>query len=119
MDDAIQGQLTALGDEVLAASIPDGCKRTTAWCIGQLPALYAKFQATSESRYADEITRLVRGALKELVTSHKACPEAQQLAASVTARLGLLHEEFGLPGLNLKLPTTPTPRSRTAPTPRS
>src|SRR5712691_4439232 len=114
MDDAIQGQLTALGDEVQAAAIPEGCKRTAAWCVGQLPALYVHFQQTSESRYADEITRLVRGALKELVTSQKGCPEAQELATSMTNRLRHLHEEFGLPGLNLKLPTPPTPRSRKA-----
>ena len=102
MDKPLQTQLAALGKKVRAAAVPDGCKQTVAWCIGQLPTLYAKFRQTSESRYGDEISRLVEGALKELATSKRACHEAQKLAANITDRLRLLHEKFGIPRLKLK-----------------
>jgi hypothetical protein len=114
MDEALQAHLAALRNEVRAAAITDDCKQTAVWCLGQLPALYAKFCKTSESRYGEEITRLVQGVLKGLANNKPACPEAQQLAASVTDRLRLLHEQFGIPGLNLKpLGATP-PRPRKA-----
>ena len=108
MDGAFQAQFAALGDEVVAAAIPEGCKQTAAWCIGQLPALYAKFRQTCESRYGEEISRLVQSLLKELATSQQTCPEAHQLAARIDDRLRLLHEQFGLPGLNLKVPPSLT-----------
>jgi hypothetical protein len=81
MDGALQAQHAALGDEVVAAAIPEGCKQTAAWCIGQLPTLYGKFRQTCESRYGEEISRLVQWLLKELTTSQQTCPEAHQLAA--------------------------------------
>ena len=102
MDEAFQAQLAALRNEVVAAAIPKACKQTAAWCIEQLPALYAKFRQTCESRYGEEISRLVQWMLKELATGQNTCPEAQKLAARINDRLRLLHEEFGLPGLNLK-----------------
>jgi hypothetical protein len=114
MNQALQDQLGALRDEVQAAAIPTGCKHTAAWCLGKLPALYAKFRQTSESRYGDEITRLVRETLTELVNTKPACPEAQHLAASMTERLRLLHEQLGLPGLGLKAAGASSPRSRKA-----
>jgi hypothetical protein len=112
MDDAFQAQLAAMSDEVRAAALPDGSKHTASWCIGQLPGLYSKFHQTSESRYVDEIRRLVRGLLQELATSAKANPVAHQLALSIADRLRLLHEEFGLPALNLKPLGAAQPRSR-------
>ena len=114
MGEALQAQLAMLGKKVRAAAIPDACKHTTDWCIGKLPTLYAKFRETNESRYGEEITRLVQGVLKELTTSHSACPEAQKLATNITNRLRLLHEQFGLPGLNLKPPAPSATRSRKA-----
>ena len=102
MDEGLQVRLTALGDAVRAAAIPDGPKRSALWCVGQLPALYAKFRRTNETQYDDEITRLVRAALHELAKSGRGCPGATGLAARITDHLRLLHEEFGLPGLNLK-----------------
>ena len=114
MDGAFQAQLAALGDEVVAAAIPEGCKQTAAWCIGQLPALYAKFRQTCESRYGEEISRLVQWMLKELATGQNTCPEAQKLAARINDRLRLLHEEFGLPRLVLGPRGAPSPRARKA-----
>jgi hypothetical protein len=110
MDEALQSQLAVLGNEVRAAAIPEGCKHTAAWCFGQLPALYARFCQTSESRYGEEIVRLVQGVLKELATSPRAYPEANKLAAAIPERLRLLHEQFGLPRLKLKAPGVSPPR---------
>jgi hypothetical protein len=114
MGKSLQAQLATLGNEIRAAAIPDTCKQTAAWCFGQLPALQDKLRQTNESRYADEIARLVRWVLKELTKSQKACPESQNLATRIADRLHLLHEQFGLPGLDLKPERVPTPRSRKA-----
>jgi hypothetical protein len=113
MDQAFLAQLAAMKDEIQAAALPEGCKHTASWCLGQLPALYGKFRQSSERRYVEEIVRLVRGVLQELANSEKACPAARPLAASIAERLGLLHEQFGLPGLNLKLPRAAASRART------
>ncbi|MCI0462697.1 MAG: hypothetical protein L0Z62_37585 [Gemmataceae bacterium] len=112
MDEAFQAQLTALGNEVRSAAIPDGCKQTAAWCLGQLPNLYAQFRQTSESRYGEAITRLVQGILKALAASQRACPEAQHLATRVTECFQILHEQYGLPALHLKPVGASPPRSR-------
>lgn len=114
MEKAIQVQLAELGDEVRAAAIPDASKRTALWCVGKLPSLYAQFRQTYESRYGEEITRLVQGALNELLNTKTAGTAGQQLAASMTERLRLLHERSGIPSLNLKIPRPSPPRSRKA-----
>jgi hypothetical protein len=99
---SLQTRLATLGTAVQAAAVPEACKQTATRCLGQLPALYDKLQRTSESRYGDEITRLVRWMLKGLAQSHAVRPEAQQLEAKLIDGLRLLHERFGLPPLNLK-----------------
>jgi hypothetical protein len=114
MEQTIQLQLAELGDEVRAAAIPDAHKRTALWCVGKLPSLYTQFRLTYESRYGEEITRLVQGALNELLDAKVAGPAGQQLAASMTERLRLLHERSGIPSLNLKLPRPAASRSRKA-----
>jgi hypothetical protein len=111
MVEALQAHFGALGDEVQLTAIPGGNKQSAAWCIGQLPPLYAKFRQTNESRYGDEITHLLQCVLKELTKGETACPKAQKLVESIPDRLQLLHEELGLPRLMLKAPR-PTPRSR-------
>lgn len=112
MDDGPQTQIKALRDAVQAAALSDACKRTVAWCLGKLPALYAEFCQTRESRYGDEITRLAQAAVMGLVSTPEISPEAQQLAAKVTKTLQRLHEKFGLPALQLKsIGASPT-RSR-------
>ncbi|HEV3262189.1 MAG TPA: hypothetical protein VG013_35380 [Gemmataceae bacterium] len=112
MDEAVQAHLAALAKEARAAAIASDCKHTVVWCIGQLPTLYAKFRQTSESRYGEEISRLVRGVLEELAKGTTVCPVAQKLAASITGHLRMLHEEVGLPGLGLTSPRAPTARPR-------
>src|SRR5262245_62550271 len=94
MDETLQAQLAALGDEIRATAIPDAGKHTAAWCLGQLPALYAKLHQTHESRYGEEIARLVQGIRKALVGGKRACPEALQLAVRIISRFRLFHEQF-------------------------
>ena len=114
MNEAFQVRLAVIENDVSAAAIPDACRCVATWHIVQLSALYAKLRETGENRYVEEITRLVRGLLKELTTTKKACPEAQQLAASIIEQLRLLHEQFGLPGLKLKPLGAPPLRLRKA-----
>ena len=113
MDKALRVQLATMGTEVRAAAIPDAGKQAALWCLGQLPPLYAKFRLTSESRYVDEIARLVQGVLKELADDTTPCAPARRLATSIPVRLQRLHEKFGLPGLNIKLPGASPRRVRT------
>ena len=112
MADALQAQLEALADEVQAAAIPNDGKQTVLWCLEPLPTLYVQFRQTCESRYGQEITRRVQAVFKELLQCKPVCPESQQLAASIANRLRLLHEQLGLPELNMQPTRGSVPRSR-------
>jgi hypothetical protein len=114
MGDALQAQLVELIGEVEAAAIPGDSKHSAVWCVRQLPALYATFHQTSESRYGEEITRLVRAVFRMLADPPGAFPGSEVLAATLLVRLHLLHEQFGLPRLDLGLPGAVKPRPRTA-----
>ena len=115
MDEALQTLVTELTADVRTAAIPDDAKHTATWCVGQLAVLYAKYSQTSESRYADEITRMVRALLKEMDKCKASSSAPQSLTAKITERFRLLHERFGLPTLQLPVAVRPsTPRSRKA-----
>jgi hypothetical protein len=62
MDEAVQAHLAALEAEVRTAALSEGGKHTALWCLGQLLPRYAQYRQTRESRYGEEIARLVRGA---------------------------------------------------------
>jgi hypothetical protein len=102
----------ALADEVEATAIPADSKHTAAWCLGKLPALYTAYRQTNESRFGDEITRLVQVVMKELTRNQGSCIHAQKIATGMVRRFQLLHEKLGLPMLNLK--TAPTPAQTTS-----
>jgi hypothetical protein len=110
MGDALQAQLVELVGELGTAAIPGDSKHSAAWCVRQLPALYAKFHQTSESRYGEEISRLVRAVLQMLADPAGAFPGSEALAASLLVRLQLLHEQFGIPRLDFGLPGSAKPR---------
>jgi hypothetical protein len=114
MGETLQGQLTALEREVRAALIPGDWRHTADWRFELLPSLYDKLRQTNDSRYGEEISRRVLAVLRELANSTKKRLEAQKLAVHITERLCSLHEEFGLPGLVLRLPATRPARSTTA-----
>ena len=112
MDEAVQAHLATLEAEVRASALSAGGQHTALWCLGQLPPRYAQYRQTRESRYGEEITRLVCGLLKG-ITEGGGSP-AQLLATRLLDRLRLLHEELGLPALGLPAPRTSPRRSRKA-----
>jgi hypothetical protein len=114
LDQALASLLAALRTEVQAAAISNEGKHTALWCLEQLPSLYTQFCQSSESRHGAEISRLLQAVLDGLVASKPLCLKAQHLAASIPERLRLLHDEFGLPVLNLKSPRASSRRSRKA-----
>ena len=100
----------ALGeDAVRTTAVPADRKEVIVGSVKRLSALYAKFRETNESRYGDEITRLVQSVLKDL----EACPEARKLDAAFREKLRLLHEELGVPPLALR-PAPPPPGPKKA-----
>jgi hypothetical protein len=105
----IQAHFQELEDAVRATAVPPDRREVIAGSVRQLATLYTKFRQTNDSRYGDEITRLVQGVLREL----QACPEARQLDAAFRAKLRLLHEEAGVPPLALK-PAPPAPGTKKA-----
>jgi hypothetical protein len=111
MDRALQVQLNIMRNQIQESAIPDDRKQTAHWCLGQLPALYSKFFLTNESRYGDEIVRLVRCVQTELVKGQAASDERQRRPISIPDRLQQFHEKFGLPSLPLKLPGVSSRRS--------
>jgi hypothetical protein len=112
LDVALASLFAALRKEVRAAAISKDGKHTAIWCIEQLPRLYIQFRQTSETRYSEEISRLLQAVLDGLVASKPVCPKAQVHAASISNRLRLLHDEFGIPALKLRSPVASLPRSR-------
>lgn len=91
----------------------DTCKKSALWSLQQLPALYARFCLTNESRYGEEISRLVQGVLNDLAQGTPTA-ELQELAAGVPDRLRVLHEQFGLPELTFSPIKVVRSRSRKA-----
>jgi hypothetical protein len=112
MNPSLQVQVEALANEIQNATLPDKCKATAAWCLGQLPKLYQEFFQTSESRCCDQIAHLVSGMIKEFHTASSASADAKQLTASLPERFQALHEEFGLPHLTIKSPNPAPARTR-------
>ena len=110
MDQAIAAHLQGLQDAVRATAIPEDSQRTALWCLKQLPAQYALSRQTHESRYDDEITRLVQVLIQQLAAGGT-CPEARKLAASLPEDFRLLHERLGLSFLALKPPAPPARKS--------
>ena len=104
MHESIRAHFKDLEDAVRTTAVPADRKDVIAGCVKRLSALYAKFRETSESRYGDEITRVVQAVLKDL----EACPEARKLDAAFREKLRLLHEELGVPKLTLR-PAPPPP----------
>jgi hypothetical protein len=111
MDQEIAAHLKGLQDAVRATAIPEDSQRTALWCLKQLPAQYALSRQTNESRYDDEITRLVQVLIQQLAARGN-CPEARKLAASLPEDFRLLHERLGLSFLALK---PPAPQARKSP----
>ena len=91
MDTDSPAELTALHRLVEEADLAGGSRQAVEWCLRQLPRLYRELARTSESRYADEISRLARAMLKELAGS------APGVAEALVAQLHALHSRLGQP----------------------
>jgi hypothetical protein len=107
MHETIQAHFQALADAVVPTAIPADRQQVITNSIQRLSKLYAQFRETNESRYGEEITRVVQSVLNELET----CPEARKLDAAFRAKLRLLHDQLGVPGLALK-PQAAAPKPR-------
>jgi hypothetical protein len=107
MHESIRAHFRELEEALRSTAVPADRLEVIAGSIRRLPALYARFRETNESRHGEEIARLVQGVLKDL----QACPQARGLDAAFREKLRLLHEELGVPPLALKAaPPTPAPR---------
>src|SRR5438552_290241 len=71
------------------------------------PKLYDHYGATHESRYGDEITRLVQVLIVELARGQEGCSDAHAIARGMAGRFQTLHERLSLPTLILKAPVLP------------
>ena len=109
MDETAQVHLAALEDEVRAAALSEAGRHSALWCLGRLLPQYALHRQTCESRYGEEITRLVRAVLKLLTDPSGAFPVSEALAESLLVRLHLIHEQFGIPRLDIGLPRVAKP----------
>ncbi len=107
MHETLKAHFKELEDAVRATSVREDRRDAIAGAIRRLPALYLKLRETNESRYCDEITRLVQAVLKDL----EACPEARNLDAAFREKLRLLREELGVHPLPLK-PAPPPPGTK-------
>jgi hypothetical protein len=114
MHEAVRAHFQALQDAVETTALTADRKQMNACRIGQLADLYASFRESYESRFLDEITGVIRLMLREL----EGCPKAQALDAPFRDKLMLLHEELGLPALNLKSPAPPRAGKKTNKTTR-
>jgi hypothetical protein len=98
MHESIRAHFQELEEALRVTAVPADRREVIAGSVRRLPALYARFRETNESRHGEEIARLVQGILKDL----EACPQARELDAAFREKLRLLHEELGVPPLALK-----------------
>jgi hypothetical protein len=89
--------LQAVRDLLAAAALSDERRKAALQCVGQLPRLYRGLCETYESRYADEIARLVQavGTLAAGVPG---------LAEAIIALLRDMQERLGIPGPEFRSP---------------
>src|SRR6266540_5437446 len=106
MDSDLRAELTTIGGLVEAADVADRARQTVLWARNRMPPLYQQLMKTYESRYVDEIVRLVTVIRQELTNEG-----ALALAAAVATRLTAMHSRRGFPGLGLK-PAPPAPAKR-------
>jgi hypothetical protein len=103
-------ELVALRTLLQKARLADEVRHAALWCLDQLPKLYADFCRTYESRFGDEILRLVRAILKRVAEGGPG-EDAARVAHAFVTKLTGLHVRLGLPPLILKL-AVPVARGR-------
>jgi hypothetical protein len=103
----MEADLQAIRDAVSAATLSEDLRQGLLWCLDQLPGLYRELRQTCESRYTDEISRLVRVMLQRLAERDAACPDAAKVAQVMALGLRAMHERLGIPRLDFKQPAPP------------
>ena len=106
MDMDLHTELAAIQDLVEAADIPDRPRQTIFSSLKSLPLLYHELMRTYESRYVDEIVRLVT-IIRQALTNNG----ARELAEAIATRMTAMHSRRGFPSLGLK-PAAPAPAKR-------
>jgi hypothetical protein len=97
----------AIRQALNGAKLSEEARVRALWCLEQLPALYRGLAETYESRYVDEISRLVSVMVGRLAEKTSDRP----VAVAVEGRLRAMHERLGIPALSLKpLAPAKTPR---------
>jgi hypothetical protein len=94
----VDADLQALRDLLAAAALSERSRAAALQCVGQLPRLYRGLCETYESRYADEIARLVQAVCR-------LAAGVPGLAEAITARLRGMQERLGIPGPEFKPPS--------------
>lgn len=113
MEKFVMTTLTDVSKSVEATTVSADCKHTIAWCLGKLPPLYANYQSSYESRYGDEIRRLVQTLIQQLTGDTGGGVAAYQIGSGMAERFQILHEQLNLPVLMLKCPPRPATEIRT------
>ena len=106
MDSDLQAELATIGGLVEAAAVADRARQTVRWALNMMPLAYQQLLKTYESRYVDEIVRLVTG-MRQALTKDG----APELAETIATRLTAMHSRRGFPSLGLK-PAPPAPPKR-------
>jgi hypothetical protein len=108
MEASLLTELEGIHRVVAAARLSDEVRPSVAWCLGCLPALYGEFSRTCESRYGDEIRRLVDAVLQK-VTDAAARGAVLDNLRAMHARLGIPYIQFAAAKQARK---KPAPRGR-------
>ena len=106
MDLDLKKELAAIQRLVGAAAFTDRARQAVVWALGKMPLLYEQLMKTYESRFVDEIVRLVTGMRQALAKDG-----APEVGEAIAARLTAMHARRGFPGLGLK-PAPPAPAKR-------
>jgi hypothetical protein len=106
MDSDLQAELATIGKLVEATDAADQARPAVLWALNRMPLLYQQLMKTYESRYVDEIVRLVTGMRQALARDG-----APELAEAIATRLTAMHSRRGFPSLGLK-PAPPAPAKR-------
>src|SRR5437899_5429485 len=109
MDSDLQAELATIGGLVEAAAVGDQPRQTVLWALNKMPLAYQQLMNTYESRYVDEIVRLVT-LIRQALTNNGALKVVEAIATRITA----MHSRRGFPSLGLK-PAAVAPSKRPKP----
>jgi len=107
MDTDLQTELTTIQDLIEESTLTGTPRQTAISSLKKMPLLYQEMMRTYESRFADEILRLIKH-LRQSLTECGAVDVAETIVVRVTA----FHARRGFPDLGLK-PALPAPIRRT------